>query len=70
MPLHSEVSSIRKPNKEVISKAGGNRLKLQEIFFKHLDAIVEIVNNQLEAARGEGHTVGVSCFFGQTRCLF
>ncbi|SCV50619.1 related to hsp70 protein [Fusarium fujikuroi] len=38
--------------------------KIQEIFFRHLDAIVEIVNNQLEAARGEGYTVGKVVLIG------
>ncbi|QGI88865.1 hypothetical protein CEK26_000080 [Fusarium fujikuroi] len=32
--------------------------KIQEIFFRHLDAIVEIVKSQLEEARGKGYTVG------------
>ncbi|SCO27216.1 related to hsp70 protein [Fusarium fujikuroi] len=31
--------------------------KIQEIFFRHLDAIVEIVKSQLEEARGKGYTV-------------
>ncbi|KAL2211435.1 hypothetical protein CC79DRAFT_1392753 [Sarocladium strictum] len=33
------------------------RLKIQEIFFKHLNAIVEIVKNQLREARRKGYTV-------------
>ncbi|KAF5572636.1 Hsp70 chaperone protein [Fusarium pseudocircinatum] len=40
------------------------RLKIQEIFFKHLDPIVEIVNSQLEAARGEGYTIGKVVLIG------
>ncbi|KAF5535802.1 Hsp70 chaperone protein [Fusarium mexicanum] len=40
------------------------RLKIQEIFFKHLDAIVEIVKSQLEAARGKGYTVGKVILIG------
>ncbi|KAG4295229.1 hypothetical protein FPRO06_01813 [Fusarium proliferatum] len=34
------------------------RSKIREIFFRHLDAIVEIVNSQLEGARRKGYTVG------------
>ncbi|KAF5254023.1 hypothetical protein FANTH_1205 [Fusarium anthophilum] len=36
------------------------RLKIREIFFRHLDAIVEIVKSQLEEARGKGYYVGTS----------
>ncbi|KAG7421219.1 hypothetical protein Forpe1208_v001845 [Fusarium oxysporum f. sp. rapae] len=40
------------------------RLKIREIFFKHLDAIVEIVKSQLEEARGKGYTVGKVVLIG------
>ncbi|KAF5674771.1 Hsp70 chaperone protein [Fusarium circinatum] len=40
------------------------RLKIQEIFFKHLDAIVEIVKGQLEVARGKGYTIGKVVLIG------
>ncbi|KAF5697397.1 Hsp70 chaperone protein [Fusarium globosum] len=38
--------------------------KIQEIFFRHLDAIVEIVKSQLEEARGKGYTVGKVVLIG------
>ncbi|KAF5649978.1 Hsp70 chaperone protein [Fusarium sp. NRRL 52700] len=41
-----------------------NQLKIREIFFKHLDAIAEIVKSQLDEARGKGYTVGKVVLIG------
>ncbi|KAF5704611.1 Hsp70 chaperone protein [Fusarium mundagurra] len=40
------------------------RQKIREIFFKHLDAIAEIVKSQLDEARGKGYTVGKVVLIG------
>ncbi|PNP81451.1 hypothetical protein FNYG_05257 [Fusarium nygamai] len=40
------------------------RLKIQEIFFRHLDAIAEIVKSQLDEARRKGHSVGKVVLIG------
>ncbi|EMT64826.1 hypothetical protein FOC4_g10007517 [Fusarium odoratissimum] len=40
------------------------RLKIRDIFFKHLHPIVEIVKSQLDEARGKGYTVGKVVLIG------